>query len=810
MNGGAPLTRIRVREPAGARELDLPLTVGSAGAHVVIPGLTEREQLRFESRDGQLLAAAGSTTTLQLNGAVVEGEQLLGAGDVLAVGAARILLQSRAGGPLEIEVRHLTGNDTVPPLTAALANTEGESADADILIAASASATEPHALARSVAKPGVASAAPRRAWIVALALLLIGALLLLWRVETVTLTLEPQDTRVHADGLISWQSANAIAVWPGERQLRAERSGYRTLSRSMRVVAGAANSMRIELQKLPGLLDVDSGGVPATALVDGEAVGRVPGTLQVSAGKHTLLLRAERYLDAVLPLDVSGMGQRQTVRLRLNSSWGRLEVSSSTAGARLTVNDGAAQALPASIDLPGGVQRLRVAAPGARDWLSSVLIKPGATNRVGPIVLGAPDAQLSVRSQPAGATVTVAGVWRGRTPLQLSLPAGARYEVLVAQIGYESATRTFDAAAAAKLTMDARLKPILVGLNVSGDPPDAELWIDGATHGRTPAALQFLAGAHRVEVRRGGMQTWSTDVELAPGVARALEYRLIPEGRPAGWTPPPSSISTKSGATLRLVNGGVFLMGSGRREQGRRPNEGQVRVTLSKPYYIGTHEVTNAEFRRFRADHVSGVVDQRSLDLDNQAVTNVTWEQAVEYCNWLSSQEGLPAAYESKDGSWVLHQPANNGYRLPTEAEWEFAARVVPGGQRRFEWGDELPIPPGIGNIAGAEAAKVVDPVLPTYRDEFVAVAPVGRFNANAWGLFDMTGNVSEWTHDVYTSFIDSVALTDPLGPAAGAGHTVRGSSWRAATIAELRLAWREGASEPSQEIGFRLARYTE
>jgi formylglycine-generating enzyme required for sulfatase activity len=406
--------------------------------------------------------------------------------------------------------------------------------------------------------------------------------------------------------------------------------------------------------------------------------------------------------------------------------------------------------------------------------------------------------------------VTIGGIWRGHTPMQLPLPAGARYEVLVSQPGYESITRVVDAQAGASLVVDAKLAPIMVELRVSGDPADAELWIDGTARGKLPASISLLAGTHAVEVRRSAMQTWTNSVELAPGLPRALEYRLVPEGRPAGWTPPAASIVAKNGPMLKLLKGGSFLMGSARREQGRRPNEGQLRVTLSRPFYIGVREVTNAEFRRFRADHVSGVVNQQSIDLDNQAVTNVTWEQAVEYCNWLSAQDGLPAAYESKDGSWVLRQPANNGYRLPTEAEWEFAARMGSGSPRRFEWGEELPIPPGVGNIAGAEAAKVVDPVLPAYRDEYVSVASVGRFAANAFGLYDMTGNVSEWTHDVYTSFIDGAAVTDPLGPPAGARHTVRGASWRSATISELRLAWREGASEPTQDLGFRVARYAE
>ena len=96
---------------------------------------------------------------------------------------------------------------------------------------------------------------------------------------------------VRADGLISWQSAGSLLLMPGERQLRVTRPGYRTLRRTISVKAGAPNNVQLVLQKLPGVLDVDTGAVAATALLDGAEIGRVPGALQVAAGAHTLLLR---------------------------------------------------------------------------------------------------------------------------------------------------------------------------------------------------------------------------------------------------------------------------------------------------------------------------------------------------------------------------------------------------------------------------------------------------------------------------------------------------------------------------------------
>jgi formylglycine-generating enzyme required for sulfatase activity len=101
--------------------------------------------------------------------------------------------------------------------------------------------------------------------------------------------------------------------------------------------------------------------------------------------------------------------------------------------------------------------------------------------------------------------------------------------------------------------------------------------------------------------------------------------------------------------------------------------------------------------------------------------------------------------------------------------------------------------------------------MLDGWSDEYQAVAPPGRFPPNPLGLFDLGGNVSEWTHDVYASFIEPAPATDPLGPATGGSrHVIKGSSWRTASFGELRAAWREGAESGSTDIGFRIARHAD
>ncbi len=112
--------------------------------------------------------------------------------------------------------------------------------------------------------------------------------------------------------------------------------------------------------------------------------------------------------------------------------------------------------------------------------------------------------------------------------------------------------------------------------------------------------------------------------------------------------------------------------------------------------------------------------------------------------------------------------------------------------------------------MAGQETGASLPANLPGYRDEYPVVAPVGKFKASPLGLQDLAGNVSEWMNDYYLSFVDSSAVTDPLGPDDGTRHVIRGANWKTAVATELRLAWRDVQENSSPTVGFRIARYAE
>jgi formylglycine-generating enzyme required for sulfatase activity len=109
-------------------------------------------------------------------------------------------------------------------------------------------------------------------------------------------------------------------------------------------------------------------------------------------------------------------------------------------------------------------------------------------------------------------------------------------------------------------------------------------------------------------------------------------------------------------------------------------------VDLKRPYYIGRFQVTNREFREFKADHLSGIFKDETLDLERQPATRVSWQEAAAFCNWLSARDKLPPAYARRGDRLELIAPVTTGYRLPTEAEWGSRRASTAAARRANTW----------------------------------------------------------------------------------------------------------------------------
>jgi formylglycine-generating enzyme required for sulfatase activity len=461
-------------------------------------------------------------------------------------------------------------------------------------------------------------------------------------------------------------------------------------------------------------------------------------------------------------------------------------------------------------ELLEGKHRIAYRLTGHKPHDYSLLVEAGRPQELPRVELRPVDGTIALSSTPAGAAVTVDGTYRGETPLDLALPPGRDHAIRVSKPGHESASRQLRVGSGERRAISMELEVIEGEVEIAATPADAELLINGEARGRAVASLRLPAIAHEIEIRKEGYVTYQTTITPRPGFPQAIRVALetIEQARAL-----PVRVESPQEQGLILIQGGRFEMGAPRREPGRRANESLREVSLTRSFYISAQVVTNAEFDRFRLTHESGVAGSFSLDADDYPVVQVTWEEAARYCNWLSKQASLPPAYAESDGVVIAVRPLTGGYRLPSEAEWAWVARYDDGPQpEKYPWGDALPVAPGSGNYADGSADELLARVIPNYDDSFPATAPVGSFQPNAFGLYNIGGNVAEWVHDIYAIYPSgaSTVAIDPRGPDEGELHVIRGSSWMDSSISELRLTYRDYGKKARPDVGFRIARYAE
>ncbi|MBM4283691.1 MAG: formylglycine-generating enzyme family protein [Deltaproteobacteria bacterium] len=247
-------------------------------------------------------------------------------------------------------------------------------------------------------------------------------------------------------------------------------------------------------------------------------------------------------------------------------------------------------------------------------------------------------------------------------------------------------------------------------------------------------------------------------------------------GAPAGPLQAQDLVESQ-GIRFRLISGGAYQLGSPAGEAGRYAHEAPPYAVALRPFYLAETETTNAQYARFlqATGHPAPLYwKDKKLNAPSQPVVGVTWNDAQAFARWLTRKTGVT-------------------HRLPTEAEWEAAARGGLAGQP-YPWGGEAPDAGGRfranynpGNFAA---------------DGFATTAPVGSFPPNGYGLYDMAGNVAEWCQDQ----VRTPAFGGPFGR--GEVRLLKGASWYS-RARDLRCAARQFAPPASADgfIGFRVVR---
>ena len=649
----------------------------------------------------------------------------------------------------------------------------------------------------------------------------------LFTANAILIKLQPVGSEVNISGgyFPHLKIGGRYLLRQGNYQLDVAYPGYYPLSAAIAINADSSQEIGFGLEKLPGELMIKTSPESDFVVsVDGNLVQpAVAGVFIIAAGEHKLRIIADRYFTVEQDILIDGMELTQEIEVTLTPAWAEISIQSLPTGANILIDGKPSGISPNTLEVLEGEHTMVLNKSGYKPFEQSLVVKASQPQFLDSIELSRLDSKLKVTTNPNGAAVNINSIYQGLSPVIVELPPLKPHVVEVSKPGYQTQTEEIILPTSEEiqangtkdfLQIETNLKPIKGFIRVIGTE-GASILADGKQIAQIPSTIELLAKAQTLIVQKEGYVTQEINIQPTPGYEQNLNIRLLtPEE--AVLAAMPEYIETSLGLQMRLVSSGTFVMGTPRGDQGRRQGETERLIKITRPFYVGVREIINKEFRQFKPRHTSGAETFRELSNGLHPAVMLTWEEAVDFCQQLSSKESLEPAYEKINGQYQLIQPVTNGYRLLTEAEWEWVARFNGGaGKQRYPWGESMPVKPESGNYAdeSVEGLDLVANTLSNYWDGYPVTSPAQKFSPNALGIYDLGGNVAEWVNDYYSVYSTNLkqAELDPLGPDEGTARVIRGSSWRDSSISKLRFAYRsEYGTLGRLDVGFRIARYTD
>jgi formylglycine-generating enzyme required for sulfatase activity len=497
----------------------------------------------------------------------------------------------------------------------------------------------------------------------------------------------------------------------------------------------------------------------------------------LSYGKHTYRVSAVLYQSEAGSIEMGR--EKKVLDVNLKPAYGQLAISTTPEnGARVYIDNSEAGTTPFTTGrLAGGSHTLLLQLSQYESHRMTITVPSDGSTQQLSVPMTPNFGTLSVSSS-VGSRIYVNGEDKGASPWTGRLSAG-QYVIEARQTSHRSTSQRIDVVRGKEQRIELNAPtPIYGSLNVTSRPVGADVYVDGKKVGTTPDVFTtILEGTRSVELRKQGYSAYTAQVNVTEGKVSDLSATLSVEEKPK-----PVAHSSGQSGTLRgntgnavldrlisnmvYVEGGTFTMGATSEQGSDAYNDEKPAhsVTLSN-YYIGKYEVTQAEW-----EAVMGSNPSYFKGFDNLPVEKVLWNDCQSFIEKLNAKTGLK-------------------FRLPTEAEWEYAAR---GGNKSQGY-----------KYAGSNN---IDDVAWYTSNSSSQTHAVGTKQPNELGLYDMSGNVWEWCSDWYGSYSSS-SQTNPTGAYSGSFRVYRGGSWySSARSCRVSCRYYDIPAGRGDDLGLRLA----
>ena len=632
-----------------------------------------------------------------------------------------------------------------------------------------------------------------------------------------------QESTINIDGGLfpSFKIGGRYLLRSGEYEISILNEGYVSVDKGNLIIDENESQDRMfDLRRLPGkIVFITNPNVDFDLYVDDSEVIKLTPEILLLAGNRKIELRFKKYFTIKKEIFVNGKGETDEYSFDLDPAWADVAISTEPDAVSIFNGNEELGNTPSTVQLIQGKNILTLRKSGYKDYEIELDVVAQQALSLDSLMLSRLDVPLKIATQPEGASVNINAEYRGLTPIETMLEPLVEHNILISKPGYKDINNQVNLSTIESLlsegkvseVFDYSLEKILGQVSFVGSD-GAKVYRSDDLIGVIPFDIEMISEEQILQVKKEGLVTQEIRMTPNPNYPQKIEVKLLTEEETV-LAAIPKTLKTSQSQEMKLITPGSFVMGTPRRSQGRLSNENERLVEITKPFYIGTKEVTNNEFRAFKPKHTSGAEMFRELSNGMHPTVMVSWSDAAAYCNWLSGKESLVPAYENIDGQYKLKKPMTNGYRLPTEAEWEWVSRYNGGaGEQRYPWGDSMPPIEESGNYADESTESLLTNVLGDYWDGYPVTAPSGRFYTNMIGIYDLGGNVAEWVSDYYAVPTRQLRVVerDPLGPIEGTARVIKGSSWRDSSLTKLRFAYRDYGTQGRLDVGFRIARYTD
>ncbi|MCY3541395.1 MAG: SUMF1/EgtB/PvdO family nonheme iron enzyme [Gammaproteobacteria bacterium] len=646
--------------------------------------------------------------------------------------------------------------------------------------------------------------------IVGLAVVVVGVLTaLLLLVKTVTINVAPARALESSD-IVSTKGFSVIlgrnVHFFGSVEVEAVAEGF--FPETIGIDRATTSPVAVVLQPRPGAVAIelaflqDESRSEYSLLANNTQLFEVaPETIELPAGRHELRVQGPYEYDSTQFVEVLGYGEKQVVSFAaLPRGSFSIQVLPDTADIKLngtSIGTGEAQ--------QSVVAKNHVLEFELEGYVSKRLpfaVDPNSHLDLGTVNLASAPGTVKFVSKPTSASIFVDGQFVGSTPAELEFNKSS-VRVELRKPNFHTETRTVQILPGDTVTKEFELKEIRFDVKVATHP-QANLALNDKSLGSTPRSVNVTAG-DVLKISKEGYASQSITIAPKEHQARELDIKLVDVAQQV-YNEAPETLVVQDSIRLKKFPTAKFRMlvpGYLMEDDRQRTREFEV----TRPFYFGVHEIRRKEYAKYDTSLKTTSAEE------NLPITDISWLEAVKFCNWLSKAEGLDPAYAIGSGASVNVDLGSNGYRLPTEAEWElityyhFAEEKVVGP---FTWGEGTKPPSQVGNLAGFETRSALRSYIEDYGDSHRELAPVGSYRRNFNGIHDLVGNAAEWVFDYFGSTYEGwdKPLIDPMGPSRGIDRIVKGANFQTTKLHEAAINFRRTVGFKDEAVGFRIARW--